>query len=66
MISFAIWARMPVQANAATRTEGSPDDYHPDDEVNRSQHIQEVGNLKHDSCLLVSQLSAPTIPRYVI
>jgi hypothetical protein len=59
MISFAIWARMAVQAHAAIRLESSSNDDHPDDEVNRSQHIQEVGNLKHDSCLLVSYLSAP-------
>jgi hypothetical protein len=66
VISFAVRARMPVQANPATRPEGSPHNYHPDDEVNRSQHIPEVGNLKHDSCLSVSYLSAPTTPRSVI
>jgi hypothetical protein len=59
MISFAIWAKMPVQANPATRPEGSPDDYHPDDEVNRSQHIPEVGNVKHDSCLSISHHPPP-------
>jgi hypothetical protein len=44
---------MPVQTNAATWSESSPDDHHSDDDVNRSQHIQKVGNLKHGSCLAI-------------
>ncbi len=39
MISFAVGAGMPVQANAAIRLKGSADDYHSDDAVNRSQHV---------------------------
>jgi hypothetical protein len=49
MISFAIGAGMPVQANAAIRLKGSADDYHSDDAVNRSQHVDKMGGLKHDS-----------------
>src|SRR5580658_8578051 len=66
VISLAIRARMPVQANAATRFQSTPGDYHPDDHINRSQHIHEVGNLKHDSCLSADDYPPLTTPRSVI
>jgi hypothetical protein len=57
---------MPMQANAATRIESTPDDYHSDDDVNRSQHIQEVENLKHDGSLSADDYPPLEIPRSVI
>ena len=51
---------MPVQANQATRPEElASRNYHPDDDVNRSQYIQEVGNRKHDSCLSLDNYPLP-------
>jgi hypothetical protein len=55
-----------MQANAATWIESTPGDYHSDDDVNRSQHIQEVGNLKHNSCLSADDYPLLTIPSSVI
>jgi hypothetical protein len=51
VISFAVWARCRVQGHAAIRPEGSAEDYHSNDAVNRSQHIDKVGSLKDDSRL---------------
>jgi len=61
VISLAVWARSPVQANAAIRLQGSADDYHCDDAVNRSQFIDQVGSLKHDSCLSVTKSPPPQL-----
>ena len=57
---------MPVEANSATRYESSSDDYQSEDDINGSQHIQEVGSLEHDSCLSGDDYPPLTIPRSVI
>ena len=57
---------MPMQTNAATQIESTPDDYHTDDDVNRSQHIQEARNLKHDSGLSADDYPPLVTPRSVI
>jgi hypothetical protein len=38
-----------MQANAAIRLEGSAEDYYSNYAVNRSQHINKMGGMKHDS-----------------
>jgi hypothetical protein len=49
VISFAVWAAVAVQAYPAIRLEGSAENYHADDAVNGSQHINEMGSMKHNS-----------------
>jgi len=53
MRALAVWASMPVQADAAIRLEDSAEDYDSDDAINRGQRIQKAGKVKH---LVSSQL----------
>jgi hypothetical protein len=47
MRALAVWASMPVQADAAIRLEESAEDYDPDDAINRGKRIQKAGKVKH-------------------
>jgi|HubBroStandDraft_6_1064221.scaffolds.fasta_scaffold18450_2 hypothetical protein len=47
MRALAVWASMPVQADAAVRLEDSAEDYDSDDAINRGQRIYEMGKVRH-------------------